>query len=59
MDPVNHSECLSLCQLIESRGILGLKKHKDARQTKVFILIYLLYSVLVCIGVTKYIYSTN
>nr|XP_054753992.1 cell division control protein 6 homolog isoform X1 [Lytechinus pictus]XP_054753997.1 cell division control protein 6 homolog isoform X2 [Lytechinus pictus] len=32
--PVDQSEFLSLCQLIETRGVLALKKSKDARQTK-------------------------
>ncbi|NP_001084440.1 cell division cycle 6 L homeolog [Xenopus laevis] len=32
---VGQSECLSLCQLLETRGILGLKKAKEARLTKV------------------------
>lgn len=35
MPAVGQSECLSLCQLLETRGILGLKKAKDARLTKV------------------------
>ncbi|XP_072031451.1 cell division control protein 6 homolog [Amphiura filiformis] len=35
MAPVDQSECLSLCELIETRGILGLKKAKDTRQTKI------------------------
>ncbi|XP_030852856.1 cell division control protein 6 homolog [Strongylocentrotus purpuratus] len=32
--PVDQSEFLSLCQLIETRGVLALKKSKDARQIK-------------------------
>ncbi|XP_069809914.1 cell division control protein 6 homolog [Dendropsophus ebraccatus] len=35
MAMVGQSECLSLCQLLETRGILGLKKAKEARLTKV------------------------
>ncbi|XP_053308954.1 cell division control protein 6 homolog [Spea bombifrons] len=35
MPAVGQSECLSLCQLLESRGILGLKKAKEARLAKV------------------------
>uniref|UniRef100_A0A8C5LBX6 Cell division control protein n=1 Tax=Jaculus jaculus TaxID=51337 RepID=A0A8C5LBX6_JACJA len=34
---VDQSECLSLSGLLESRGILGLKKNKDTRFTKVFL----------------------
>ncbi|XP_072180731.1 cell division control protein 6 homolog isoform X1 [Diadema setosum] len=32
--PVDQSEFLSLCQLIETRGVLTVKKSKDARQSK-------------------------
>ena len=32
---VEQSEFLSLCQLVESRGLVGLKHSKDTRQTKV------------------------
>ncbi|XP_069490675.1 cell division control protein 6 homolog [Ambystoma mexicanum] len=32
---VGQSECLSLSSLLESRGILGLKKSKEARLTKI------------------------
>lgn len=32
--PVDQSEFLSLCQLIETRGVLFVKKSKDARQSK-------------------------
>lgn len=32
---VGQAECLSLCGLLESRGILALKKAKEARLTKV------------------------
>ncbi|XP_075702060.1 cell division control protein 6 homolog [Rhinoderma darwinii] len=35
MTIVGQSECLSLCQLLETRGILALKKAKEARLTKV------------------------
>ncbi|XP_069607725.1 cell division control protein 6 homolog [Ranitomeya imitator] len=35
MAMVGQSECLSLCQLLEARGILGLKRAKEARLTKV------------------------
>ncbi|XP_071969752.1 cell division control protein 6 homolog [Engystomops pustulosus] len=35
MAMVGQSECLSLCQLLETRGILGLKRAKEARLTKV------------------------
>uniref|UniRef100_A0A8C8SBF2 Cell division control protein n=1 Tax=Pelusios castaneus TaxID=367368 RepID=A0A8C8SBF2_9SAUR len=35
MAAVSQAECLSLATLLESRGILGLKKAKDARLTKV------------------------
>lgn len=35
MAAVAHSECLSLATLLESRGILALKKAKEARLTKV------------------------
>ncbi|KAK7930635.1 hypothetical protein WMY93_007030 [Mugilogobius chulae] len=31
------SECLSLCGLLESRGIFALKKAKEARLTKIFL----------------------
>ncbi|KAJ6660599.1 hypothetical protein lerEdw1_017596 [Lerista edwardsae] len=34
---VDQSECLSLSALLESRGIVGLKKAKEARLTKVFL----------------------
>ncbi|KAM8842151.1 cell division control protein 6 homolog [Synchiropus picturatus] len=34
---VGQSECLSLCTLLESRGIFALKKSREARQTKVFL----------------------
>nr|XP_056719239.1 cell division control protein 6 homolog [Euleptes europaea] len=34
---LDQSECLSLSSLLESRGILGLKKAKDVRLTKVFL----------------------
>ncbi|XP_061446295.1 cell division control protein 6 homolog isoform X2 [Rhineura floridana] len=34
---VDQSECLSLLALLESRGIVGLKKTKEARLTKVFL----------------------
>ncbi|XP_004378126.1 cell division control protein 6 homolog [Trichechus manatus latirostris] len=34
---VDQSECLSLSELLEARGILGLKKNKEARFTKVFL----------------------
>ncbi|XP_061687139.1 cell division control protein 6 homolog [Syngnathoides biaculeatus] len=34
---VSQSECLSLCSLLESRGVFGLKKAKEARLTKVFL----------------------
>ncbi|XP_061536388.1 cell division control protein 6 homolog [Phycodurus eques] len=34
---VSQSECLSLCALLESRGVFALKKAKEARLTKVFL----------------------
>ncbi|XP_015264825.1 PREDICTED: cell division control protein 6 homolog [Gekko japonicus] len=34
---LDQSECLSLSSLLESRGIVGLKKAKDVRLTKVFL----------------------
>ncbi|XP_031822084.1 cell division control protein 6 homolog isoform X1 [Sarcophilus harrisii] len=34
---VDQSECLSLSGLLETRGILGLKKSKETRLTKVFL----------------------
>ncbi|XP_068607407.1 cell division control protein 6 homolog [Brachionichthys hirsutus] len=34
---VGQGECLSLCGLLESRGIVALKKAKEARLTKVFL----------------------
>ncbi|XP_033097648.1 cell division control protein 6 homolog [Anneissia japonica] len=33
--PVDQSEFLSLCHLIETRGIIGLKKSKETRLTKI------------------------
>ncbi|KAM8946201.1 cell division control protein 6 homolog [Pelodytes ibericus] len=35
MPAVGQSECLSLCQLLEARGILGLKKAREARLAKI------------------------
>ncbi|XP_003222503.2 cell division control protein 6 homolog [Anolis carolinensis] len=37
MGAVDQSECLSLSGLLEARGIVGLKKAKEARLTKVFL----------------------
>ncbi|XP_054634238.1 cell division control protein 6 homolog [Dunckerocampus dactyliophorus] len=34
---VSQAECLSLCTLLESRGVFALKKAKEARLTKVFL----------------------
>ncbi|XP_044045462.1 cell division control protein 6 homolog [Siniperca chuatsi] len=34
---VGQGECLSLCGLLESRGVFALKKAKEARLTKVFL----------------------
>ncbi|XP_069577753.1 cell division control protein 6 homolog isoform X2 [Brachyistius frenatus] len=34
---VGQAECLSLCSLLESRGVVALKKAKEARLTKVFL----------------------
>nr|XP_061792350.1 cell division control protein 6 homolog [Nerophis lumbriciformis] len=34
---VSQSECLSLCEMLESRGVFALKKAKEARLTKVFL----------------------
>ncbi|XP_054850589.1 cell division control protein 6 homolog [Eublepharis macularius] len=34
---LDQSECLSLSSLLESRGVLGLKKAKEVRLTKVFL----------------------
>ncbi|CAL8328976.1 unnamed protein product [Merluccius merluccius] len=34
---VGQGECLSLCSLLESRGVFGLRKAKEARLTKVFL----------------------
>ncbi|KAM9818955.1 cell division control protein 6 homolog [Syngnathus typhle] len=34
---VSQSECLSLCSLLESRGVFALKKAKEARLTKVLL----------------------
>ncbi|XP_078080227.1 cell division control protein 6 homolog [Mustelus asterias] len=35
MSAVDQSECLSLCSLLESRGIMSLKRSKEARLSKV------------------------
>ncbi|XP_072343474.1 cell division control protein 6 homolog isoform X1 [Scyliorhinus torazame] len=35
MSGVDQSECVSLCSLLESRGIVSLKRSKEARLTKV------------------------
>ncbi|XP_077997375.1 cell division control protein 6 homolog [Glandiceps talaboti] len=37
MGSVDQSEFLSLCTLLETRGIIGLKKGKDTRLTKVYL----------------------
>ncbi|XP_051939258.1 cell division control protein 6 homolog isoform X1 [Hippocampus zosterae] len=34
---VSQSECLSLCALLESRGVFAIKKAKEARLSKVFL----------------------
>lgn len=47
---VDQSECLSLSGLLESRGILGLKKNKESRLTKVQLMAFVCVCACACLA---------